>query len=117
MVIAKAFYNESNVLLLINYSVRSKKCSTVLQWTLSSNQNLKSQTNLRRFSGSNQYGSSSFAAAKGNADAQCDLGMMYGMGKGVAKNYTESIKWLRLAANQGFAPALNALHVLHVSGY
>ncbi|MFD2450177.1 tetratricopeptide repeat protein [Vogesella fluminis] len=37
------------------------------------------------------------------------LGNMYLRGRGVAKNEDEAIKWLRMAARQGYQPAINQL--------
>ena len=36
----------------------------------------------------------------GNANAQCNLGLMYHEGLGVAQDYKEAVKWWRLAAEQ-----------------
>src|SRR5215469_9394049 len=44
-------------------------------------------------------------AKQGNAEAQCELGIMYANGKGVPQDYTEAIKWYRLAADQGYSTA------------
>ena len=41
------------------------------------------------------------AAAQGHADAQCNLGVMYASGRGVAQDDREAVKWYRLAAEQG----------------
>ena len=37
-------------------------------------------------------------AETGNAEAQYKLGYMYHSGTGVAQNYTEAVKWYRIAA-------------------
>src|SRR5664280_1329446 len=39
----------------------------------------------------------------GNAKAQASLGFMYSQGRGVPKDYGETIKWYRRAAAQGYA--------------
>src|SRR5471030_1256577 len=44
-------------------------------------------------------------AEKGNARAQCYLGVMYDNGQGVVQDYKEAGKWYRLAADQGNAEA------------
>ncbi len=44
-------------------------------------------------------------AEKGNAEAQCQLGLMYFDGKGVPKDATEGTKWLLRAAEQGHPSA------------
>jgi TPR repeat protein len=40
-------------------------------------------------------------AERGDARAQCNLGVMYDNGLGVPKDYKEASKWFRLAAEQG----------------
>ena len=45
------------------------------------------------------------AAEQGDAQAQCNLGICYDLGKGVEKNPTEAVKWYRKAAEQGIAEA------------
>ena len=40
-------------------------------------------------------------AARGNADAQFDLGVMYAQGHGVAQDDVQAVAWLRKAADQG----------------
>ena len=44
-------------------------------------------------------------AEKGDAAAQCSLGLMYDNGKGVPKDYAEAVKWFRKSAEQGYAAA------------
>ena len=44
-------------------------------------------------------------AEDGDAEAQNDLGVMYGNGEGVPQDYKEAVKWYRLAAEQGVAAA------------
>jgi TPR repeat protein len=53
----------------------------------------------------------------GLAPAQTALGIMYVNGYGVPQNYTEALKWYRLAAAQGLAPAQTALGIMYVNGY
>ena len=50
-------------------------------------------------------------AKKGNAIAQYALGNMYRWGQGVSQDYKTSVKWLRLAAEQGDARAQSNLYV------
>ena len=45
------------------------------------------------------------AALEGSAEAQYVLGIFYGRGNGVSKDEIEAEKWLRKAAEQGFADA------------
>jgi TPR repeat protein len=47
--------------------------------------------------------------AQDNAEAQTNLGFMYSTGRGVAQNFTEAVKWYRLAAEQGHAQGQNNL--------
>ena len=42
-------------------------------------------------------------AEKGDARAQCELGIRYGYGLGVPEDDKEAVKWFRKAAEQGFA--------------
>jgi len=44
-------------------------------------------------------------AQQGDADAQYNLGSMYGNGQGVTQDFTEALKWYRLSAAQGNANA------------
>ena len=52
------------------------------------------------------------AAQQGFANAQFNLGLMFGKGQGVPENYAEALKWFRLAAKQGNAEAQNTLKSL-----
>ena len=45
------------------------------------------------------------AAAQGDADAQHNLGVMYALGQGVARDYGEAMTWYLKAAEQGDAQA------------
>ena len=44
-------------------------------------------------------------AEAGDADAQSDIGFMYGTGQCIPQDVTEAVRWLRLAAEQGHARA------------
>ena len=55
-------------------------------------------------------------AEAGDADAQSDIGFMYGTGQGVPQDVTEAVRWLRLAAEQGEAGAQNNLGVAYGDG-
>ena len=55
-------------------------------------------------------------AEQGNVDAQYNLGLMYGKGKGVKKDYREAIKWWVLAANQGNGKAQTNLGWMYEIG-
>ena len=41
---------------------------------------------------------------------------MYDQGEGVAQDYTEAMKWYRLAADQGNAAAQNNLGAMYING-
>ena len=56
------------------------------------------------------------AAEQGVADAQFNLGVMYGNGRGVPQNHTEAVRWYRLAAEQGVAEAQSNLGVMYYTG-
>ena len=55
-------------------------------------------------------------AEKGNADAQCNLGVMYEDGDGVPEDDKEAVKWYRKAAEQGNHVAQANLGVMHYEG-
>ena len=56
------------------------------------------------------------AADQGYADAQSNLGFMYGNGKGVPQNDAEAVKWYRKAADQGDASAQSNLGTMYYLG-
>ena len=56
------------------------------------------------------------AAEQGDAKAQCDLGVMYFEGQGVAQDYAEACKWYRKAAEQGYALAQYNLGIMYYEG-
>ena len=56
------------------------------------------------------------AAEKGHAEAQNILGVIYGMGQGVAPNYDEAVKWYRKSAEQGFPKGQYNLGVMYAKG-
>jgi TPR repeat protein len=55
-------------------------------------------------------------AGAGNAEARFLLGVMYRFGRGVPQNYTEAVKWYRLAAEQGNAWAQLGLGGMYDDG-
>jgi uncharacterized protein len=55
-------------------------------------------------------------AERGDASAQCNIGVMYEQGRGVAQNYREAMRWFRLAAVQGNASAQSNLGVMYYKG-
>ena len=52
-------------------------------------------------------------AEQGDAEAQCNLGVMYYEGIGVPQYYEEAIKWYRLAAEQRHERAQFNLEMMH----
>ena len=56
-------------------------------------------------------------AEQDDAAAQCNLGVMYAKGYGVAQDYAEAAKWYRKAAEQGYAPAQCKLGTMYVQGH
>jgi uncharacterized protein len=56
-------------------------------------------------------------AEQENADAQYNLGVMYGNGMGVLQNYKEAVSWYRKAAEQGNASAQGSLGFMYRNGY
>ena len=55
-------------------------------------------------------------AEQGDAKAQYNLGIMYGYGRGVPRDYTEAIKWYRKAAEQGYVLAQYNLGIMYGYG-
>ena len=55
-------------------------------------------------------------ATQGHANAQINLGVMYGNGEGVPKDNKQVVKWYRLAAEQGAAKAQLNLGVVYAIG-
>ena len=55
-------------------------------------------------------------AERGDASAQCNLGVMYEQGHGVVQNYREAMRWFRLAALQGDASAQSNVGVMYYKG-
>lgn len=55
-------------------------------------------------------------AAKGNADAQVNLGFLYARGQGVAVDYKQAASWYRKAAEQGQSDAQFNLGSLYYDG-
>ena len=53
------------------------------------------------------------AAEQGLADAQNNLGEMYGNAQGVPKDYNEAVKWFTRSAEQGYAKAQNNLGLMY----
>ncbi len=56
------------------------------------------------------------AAARGDADAQSDLGAMYQYGEGVPQDYATALHYFQLAAAQGNAFGENNLGVMYLNG-
>ncbi|MBX3709944.1 MAG: sel1 repeat family protein [Gammaproteobacteria bacterium] len=51
-------------------------------------------------------------ACDGNAEAQYAVGYMYYYGLGVAQDTDVGDFWIKRSANQGYAPAIQALHLI-----
>jgi TPR repeat protein len=56
------------------------------------------------------------AAEQGYARAQCNLGVAYDNGRGVAQDYVQAVVWYRKAAEQGRAKAQCNLGVAYDNG-
>ncbi|MDB4521582.1 sel1 repeat family protein, partial [Akkermansiaceae bacterium] len=56
-------------------------------------------------------------AEAGDAEAQQELGRMYASGNGVPQDYSEAVKWFRMAAEQGDARGQHRLGVMYELGY
>jgi len=55
-------------------------------------------------------------AEEGDANAQCDLAIMYECGDGVAQNYALAVYWYQMAAERSLDEALCNLGYMHSSG-
>ncbi len=55
-------------------------------------------------------------AEQGDANAQRNLGVMYGEGLGVTQDYAKAMKWYRKAAEQGHADAQCNLGAMYAEG-
>ena len=55
-------------------------------------------------------------AESGDAVAQCDLGVCYANGSGIAKDSYEAFKWFKLSAEQGDARGMRELGTCYVEG-
>jgi TPR repeat protein len=55
-------------------------------------------------------------AEQGDTAAQVNLGIRYYSGKGVPQDYTEAVKWYRMAAEQGDAQAQYNLGIMYLEG-
>ncbi len=62
------------------------------------------------------FESSKEEAEKGDTEAQYKLGVMYGLGLGVAQNYAEAIKWYQQAARAGDARSQSNLGFMYGTG-
>ncbi len=58
-----------------------------------------------------------YRPAKGDTQAQANLGFMYCKGQGVDQDYGEAIRWFRMAAAQGDAGAQSNLGYMYAQGY
>ena len=56
-------------------------------------------------------------ARGGNPKAQNNVGLIYERGAGVSQNYSEAMKWYRLAVAQGLPEAHHNIGLLYYSGY
>ena len=57
------------------------------------------------------------AAKAGDVEAQCNLGLCYGTGDGVAQDKKQAVYWFRKSAEQGFAEAQFFLGLCYKDGY
>jgi TPR repeat protein len=55
-------------------------------------------------------------AVAGDAEAQCDLGLLYAKGRGVERNMETALAWLQQSAEQDNTLALSNLHLAYSEG-
>jgi TPR repeat protein len=56
------------------------------------------------------------AAAHGNAEAECNLAILYQTGAGLSQSLNDALIWYEKAAEQGFAKAQHNLGALYGNG-
>jgi uncharacterized protein len=56
------------------------------------------------------------AAAHGNAEAECNLAILYQAGIGVPQSFQDALTWYQKAAEQGYAKAQHNLGALYGNG-
>jgi TPR repeat protein len=56
------------------------------------------------------------AAEQGHANAQNNIGFMYGAGRGVPQNYSTAVSWYRKAAEQGYGLGQQNLAAMYFTG-
>ena len=56
-------------------------------------------------------------AEKGSIDAQCNLGVCYANGYGIAQDYDEAVKWFEKVAEQGDARGMRNLGLFYRKGH
>ncbi len=66
--------------------------------------------------GDKLIGSLKADAAKGDAEAQYELGLAYSAGNGVTQDYVEAVRWFKSSAEGGHAEAQNALGLCYDNG-
>jgi TPR repeat protein len=55
-------------------------------------------------------------AEKGDAVAQCNVGLMFNSGEGVLRDFVEAARWFRLSAGQGYMDCQNVLGTMYYWG-
>ena len=55
-------------------------------------------------------------AMAGDAEAQYNFGLMYYLGEAVTKDYSEALRWWRMASKQDYAPAQSAIGEMYENG-
>ena len=56
-------------------------------------------------------------AEAGHMEAQCNLGVMYASGQGVAQDYEAAVRWFKLSAEQGYPVAQYNMGLAYFSGW
>jgi TPR repeat protein len=63
-----------------------------------------------------QWSTTRARAEQGDAGAQFDVAAAYYLGRGVPQDYTEALRWYRMAADRGEPRAEDALGYMHLKG-
>jgi hypothetical protein len=91
-------------------------CSTTLLISCFAQAGEREREKLACPAGQSRFAQIQKKAQANNAEAQTILASCYDLGRNVAPNRKENIRWLTLAANQGYAPAESQLGHIYLYG-
>ena len=71
------------------------------------------------YAANNTFAGMKEKAKNGDIEAQYNIGLMYhdgNEGENIARNYSEALRWLRMASDSGYAPAQYLLGLMYYNG-